>query len=131
MTNSEPTTEVFFAVEVLSDGSLQIHREKVDWSTTARISSIPEIAEISSRVVKELERHLIVTQVTDRMGELLDNLMPSPPVPFSEKLVEALKTRGISTTPETSSKEGELFPFPLRPGGKGTVYPPPQRNEDK
>jgi len=96
MTNQEPATEVFFAVELLSDGSLQIHREEVPWSTGERVGSVPEIAEIASRVVKELERHILVDQLATQVHQIVEMAVSPQDIPFSVKVADALKERGIT-----------------------------------
>lgn len=127
MTN-EPTTEVFFAVELLNDGSLQIHREEVPWTKGVRTASVPEIFDIASRLAKELDRHILVDQVVSQLQEVVESIIPPQEIPFSSRVVEALKERGITTS---SDKDAHYFPFPLRPGGKGKIFPSPleEKNE--
>jgi len=98
MTNDqeEPDTSVFFAIELLDDGSLKVHPLETPWKQGKRIATVSEISQISMRVSEELNRHLIVEQVTDRVTDSVSFLLnPSSPS-FSQKLVEALNERGIN-----------------------------------
>lgn len=105
MTNEESkdeqTTEIFFAVELTNQGAINIYPNPVEWKDGTHFPTLPEIADLSARVAKELDRHLIVDQLSDKIESVITRaLEPSEPVPFSQKLVEALKDRGI--TPDDS-----------------------------
>ena len=99
---TEPTTELYFAVELSTDGAVHVYREKTEWKEGTHAPTIPEVADLAARIAKELDRHLIVEQLTDKMQDLIESAFPSPEVPFSEKLVEALQERGI--TPGTKDE---------------------------
>jgi hypothetical protein len=94
MTN-EPTTELFFAVELSSDGAVHVYREPTEWKSGSHNPTIPEVADLAARIAKELDRHLIVEQMTDKISEMFELLMPVPEPPLNAKIVEALKDRGI------------------------------------
>jgi hypothetical protein len=101
MTNestTEPTTELYFAVELSSDGAIHVYREATEWKEGKHDPTIPEVADLASRIAKELDRHLIVEQMTDKFSELLEQIFPTPDPSFSQKLVEALQERGITPT---------------------------------
>jgi len=105
MTNEESkeeqTTEIFFAVELTNQGAINIYPNPVEWKDGTHFPTLPEIADLSARVAKELDRHLIVDQLSDKVEAIIASaLEPTEPVPFSQTLVEALKARGI--TPDES-----------------------------
>lgn len=94
MTN-EPTTELYFAVELSSDGAIHVYREATEWKEGKHNPTIPEVADLAARIAKELDRHLIVEQLSEKVHEIIESAFPPPPAPFNEKLVEALQNRGI------------------------------------